>query len=324
MHDTVRAIIFARDNNFLPELHAPILVIGDNEAGLATILPQADYITDYAGSDKLWRGHQTANQTYQTVILLTPQQKNAALYQIATALNYLEPGGLLVTAAANDAGGKTLPAMLTPFGRVTDTAKHKCRVAWVTRTPDLKVDNIITANGPQLRTDGLWTQPGVFSWDHSDIGTLLLKKFIPQDIKGNAADFGCGIGELGLALFGANPDLKNLVSIDHDKRAVDCCARNLGPYASRHQAVWQDIPSLATKPSYDFIIMNPPFHTGKDMSQNLGRSFIIKAAQSLKPGGQLRLVANNHLAYEELIKENFSHVTELTREQGFKIIEAVK
>ena len=60
------------------------------------------------------------------------------------------------------------------------------------------------------------------------------------------------------------------------------------------------------------------------MSQNLGRSFIIKAAQSLKPGGQLRLVANNHLAYEELIKENFSHVTELTREQGFKIIEAVK
>ena len=44
--------------------------------------------------------------------------------------------------------------------------------------------------------------------------------------------------------------------------------------------------------------MNPPFHSGQNTDISLGRAFLRAAADSLRTGGRLFMVANRQLPYE--------------------------
>ena len=77
-------------------------------------------------------------------------------------------------------------------------------------------------------------------------------------------------------------------------------------------------------PVLDFVIMNPPFHTGKKNDIGLGLNFIQNAAHHLRKGGVLMMVANVHLPYENHLKSLFSNFDIIAQKSGFKIIRAVK
>jgi len=70
--------------------------------------------------------------------------------------------------------------------------------------------------------------------------------------------------------------------------------------------------------------MNPPFHEGKASDQSIGQNFIKTAANSLKSGGALWMVANSQLAYESHLNNLFSEVKKTFEGQGFKVFHAVK
>ncbi|MBN8194873.1 methyltransferase, partial [Bacillus sp. NTK074B] len=73
---------------------------------------------------------------------------------------------------------------------------------------------------------------------------------------------------------------------------------------------WAD----ATNPlklQLDVVVMNPPFHQGRDANPRLGAQFIRTAAAMLKPSGQLFMVANRHLPYEATLAECFRKHGEL-------------
>jgi 16S rRNA (guanine1207-N2)-methyltransferase len=72
------------------------------------------------------------------------------------------------------------------------------------------------------------------------------------------------------------------------------------------------------------IVSNPPFHDGAHVRADLGRSFIKVAAQALNRAGVLWLVANRHLAYEQLLASEFARVRTVVQAHGFKVFEAVK
>jgi 16S rRNA (guanine1207-N2)-methyltransferase len=74
----------------------------------------------------------------------------------------------------------------------------------------------------------------------------------------------------------------------------------------------------------DFIVMNPPFHDGGAEDRRLGQAFIKKAAEMLRKGGVLWLVANRHLPYEAELKEAFKRVNPVGDGGGYKLFEAVK
>jgi 16S rRNA (guanine1207-N2)-methyltransferase len=69
--------------------------------------------------------------------------------------------------------------------------------------------------------------------------------------------------------------------------------------------------------------MNPPFHDGGAEDRNLGQAFVATAADMLRPGGVLRMVANVALPYETLLAARFAKVTELARADGYKVFEAI-
>ena len=167
---------------------------------------------------------------------------------------------------------------------------------------------------------GLWTQPGVFSWDRPDPGTQQLLAALPP-LAGRGADLGCGLGVLARAVL-ARGQVVSLDLVDLDRRALAAARRNVeDPRARFHWADARVGPELS---GLDFVVMNPPFHDRGAEDRELGQAFIRRAHQILKVGGTLWLVANRHLPYEAALDSLFARVTPRGEGAGFKIYEARK
>jgi 16S rRNA (guanine1207-N2)-methyltransferase len=253
--------------------------------------------------------------------VLAPQGVLERRYTLAHALRALSPGGRLTALAPKDRGGQRLPKELAEFGCVVDQHSRRHHRICVTRRPDrtIGLDEAIAAGGPQVPPAlGLWSQPGVFSWDRPDPGSLMLLHHLP--LAGVGADFGCGVGLLSLAAL-EGPALQRITLVDIDRRAIDAARRNITD--RRAEFFWDDVrqPMNGIR-DLDFVIMNPPFHDGGVEDRSLGEAFIRRAAAVLKPGAACWLVANRHLAYEAQLKASFHAVRQIEQGDSYKIYEA--
>lgn len=264
---------------------------------------------------------QVADASFDEVALLVPPGAVEARYVVAQGLRTLAPGGALIAAAPKDRGGLRLKRILEAFGcDVAETARRHHRICAVERPATLTgLDEAIADGAPRLLPSGLWSQPGVFSWDRLDPGSDLLLKHLPK-LKGRGADFGCGIGWLSRAVL-TSPDVTSLLLIDLDRRAVDCARRNVED--PRATVEWADVRRTATPlADLDFVVMNPPFHDGGAEDRALGQAFIRAASAALRKGGSLWLTANRHLPYEAVLGEAFKAVKPVADSGGFKVYEA--
>src|SRR5690606_30408116 len=133
-------------------------------------------------------------------------------------------------------------------------------------------------------------------------------------------------GYLSAELLARSPGLTALDAYEADARALTMARHNLG----RHPALaalgfhWHDV-TAGIAPGYDVVVTNPPFHAPDGRERpDIGRAFIAAAAQALRPGGRLWLVANRHLPYEEALGAGFGQARLVAQEGGFKVVEAVK
>lgn len=252
-------------------------------------------------------------------------------YTLALTLRALKPGGRLTTMGLKDKGGSRLKKELEAFGcSVAEDAKAHHRRCVVIKGDGLTgLDDAVAAGAPR-QVDGVWSQPGVFSWDRVDPGSqllmdeVLLYQGVQWPFKGSGADLGCGVGHLSAELLTAAwwPDIQSLRLIDLDRRAVQAAQLNVtDPRASFE---WADVRTVAGAGDLDFVVMNPPFHDGGEEAKRLGVAFIQKAAEMLRKGGTLYMVANRHLPYEAELKASFKKVTPLSDQGAFKLFEAIK
>ena len=259
--------------------------------------------------------------SFDEVALLVPPGAVEARYVVAQGLRVLAPGGTLTAAAPKDRGGLRLKRTLEAFGcEVAETARRHHRICAVERPATLTgLDDAIAEGAPRLLPSGLWSQPGVFSWDRLDPGSELLLKHLPT-LKGQGADFGCGIGWLSRAVL-KSPDVNGLKLIELDRRAVDCARRNVDD--ARAAIEWADVRRTAAPlVDLDFVVMNPPFHDGGAEDRALGQAFIRTASGALRKGGSLWVTANRHLPYEAVLGEVFKAVRPVADSGGFKVYEA--
>jgi 16S rRNA (guanine1207-N2)-methyltransferase len=257
-------------------------------------------------------------------VMLAPPGTLERRYALALALRALAPGALLHAMAPKDKGGSRLKKELEAFGcAVNETSKRHHRIC-VTPRPAAPtgLDEVIAEGGPRLvETLGLWSQPGVFSWDRIDPGTALLLKHLPP-LAGRGADLGCGVGVLAKAVL-ADPAVTGLALIDNDRRAVDAVRRNIDD--PRASIAWDDATGDAIPlEGLDFVVMNPPFHDGGTEDRRLGQRFIQRAHQILRRGGTLWLVANQHLPYEPILTPLFLRAERRADAGGYKVFEARK
>ena len=241
---------------------------------------------------------------------------------LALALARLAPGAPLTVLAPKDKGGLRVAKELAAFGCVVgETARRHFRICETLRPEQATgIAEAASEGGPRLDPAlGLWTEPGVFSWDRIDPGSALLVAHLPV-LAGRGADLGCGIGTLALAVL-ASPEVTDLRLVDIDRRAVEAARRNVRD--ARASVLWADVrqpePSLD---GLDFVVANPPFHHDGVEDRTLGQSFIRRAHEMLRPGGVLRLTANRHLPYETMLRALFKVVTPRAEDGGYKIFEA--
>jgi 16S rRNA (guanine1207-N2)-methyltransferase len=170
-------------------------------------------------------------------------------YVLAQALRVLAPGGRLTALAPKDKGGARIRADLESFGCAAhETAKRHHRIAVALR-PDapVGVEAAIEAGGQQRPPAlGLWSQPGVFSWDRPDPGSALLAGAHPA-LSGDGADLGCGVGYLALKVL-ASPKVVSMALIDIDRRAIEAAQRNV--VDPRARLTWADVRRPRSRPDF--------------------------------------------------------------------------
>lgn len=264
------------------------------------------------------------DESLDSVVLVLPPGTIERRYVLAQALRALRPGGALTALAPKNRGGTRLAAELKSFGcDPAEEARRHHRICSCARPSAPRgLGEAISLGGPQIVPRlGLWSQPGVFSWDRIDAGSALLMES-GLSFTGKGADIGCGLGGLGRKALEART-VTGIVLADIDARAVAAARRNVtDPRASFiHADIRQSTAALA---DLDFVVMNPPFHAGGLRNHALGQEFIACAAAALRKGGTCRLVANAALPYEVALAEVFSKVVQIGRGGGYKLFEAIK
>lgn len=277
--------------------------------------------------------------TFPLVLVLPPRQREEARALLAKACAAVAPGGIVLAAVANDEGAKSREADLKLLAGGLDVlSKHHCRVFWT--RPATKFDAALVARWSQADAPrvvrsaevpggAFQTRPGVFAWDRVDAASKMLAEALPNDLHGRVADFGAGWGYLSMQVWARCPNVASLDLYEADARALALADENLANISdeSRHLPVhchWHDV-ARGVDERFDAIVCNPPFHAlGRGDRPDIGRAFIAAAADALKPGGRLWLVANRHLPYEQALGEGFAQVRTLAQDGGFKIVEATK
>ena len=248
--------------------------------------PLAELLSPPAGAiqfSPLMPGAQTLEQqdesTLASMTMLAPPGTLERRYAMALALRAVAPGGSFRAHAPNHQGGTRLRKEMQAFGcTVEETARRHHRIVICTRPASLiGVDEALSDGGARLvEALGVWSQPGVFSWDRVDPGSALLLDHLPV-LSGRGADFGCGVGILSRAVL-ASAKVEQVTLIDIDLRAVECARRNIGDVrATFHWAdVRDDVPKLS---ELDFVVMNAPFHDAGTEDRALPISFVKRAAE---------------------------------------------
>ncbi len=168
--------------------------------------------------------------------------------------------------------------------------------------------------------DGYHTVPGVFSAEHVDPASRLLSSHLPPNLQGSVADLGAGWGYLSAELLKTRPKISSVHLVEATALALDCAKQNVPD--DRAVFHWADATTWRPAEAVETVIMNPPFHTGRNAEPDIGRQFIEASAQVLRPNGTLWMVANRHLPYESRLNELFASVQEVGGDNRFKILTA--
>ena len=293
----------------------PLLDVVEIPGGAVQVSPLVAGSTDLA---------ELPEGSLDEIVIQAPPGVAERRYVLAQALRTLKVEGRLTALAPKDRGGLRMNKELTAFGcTIGESAKRHQRICVTLKPASLTgVEAAIAEGAPRrLDGDGLWTQPGIFSWDRLDPGSALLLKSLPP-MSGVGVDLGCGIGVLAHAIL-TSPKVTKLTLIDLDRRAVEAARRNV--VEPRVEVLWADARRGAELLSgLDFVVTNPPFHEGGDEDKRLGQAFITSAAAMLRKGGVLWIVANRHLPYEAVLNEHFKTVRPVADAGGFKVYEARK
>ena len=259
----------------------------------------------------------TEEPPYATAIVCLPRSREAARGLIARAAAEVAPGGwIAVDGQKTDGIDTALKDLRARVDLSESLSKAHGKLASFQAGPDLS-DWLAKSH----QVDGFQTLPGIFSADGPDPGSVLLASALPVKLGGKVADLGAGWGFLAAEIL-KRPGVKKLDLVEAEADALDCAKVNItDPRARFH---WADATTWRPETLLDVVVMNPPFHKGREADPALGAAFIRAARRMLAPSGELWLVANRHLPYDAVLSDNFLEVREVVTQGGFRVIQAIK
>ncbi|GAA2634558.1 methyltransferase [Streptomyces vastus] len=168
---------------------------------------------------------------------------------------------------------------------------------------------------------------GVFCAERLDIGTRFFLQHLPYGPgAGHVVDLGCGNGVVGTAMALADPEAEVLF-VDESYQAV---ASAEATYRANSEGVGKaefrvgDGLTGVPPASVDLVLNNPPFHSHQATTDATAWRMFTGARRSLRPGGELWVVGNRHLAYHVKLRRLFGNSQVVAGDAKFVILKAVK
>jgi 16S rRNA (guanine1207-N2)-methyltransferase len=259
----------------------------------------------------------TTAPPYAAALVCLPRSREAGRALIARAAAEVLPGGVIAVDGQKTDGIDTALKDLRARVPLSESlSKAHGKLATFAAGPDLS-DWLAR---PAV-VDGFQTLPGIFSADGPDRGSVLLAEALPAKLSGKVADLGAGWGYLAAEIL-KRPGVKRLDLVEAEADALDCARVNVtDPRARFH---WADATTWRPESLLDAVVMNPPFHAGRDADPALGAAFIRVARRMLAPDGSLWLVQNRHLPYDAVLAESFLHHEDVAGNASFRVVHATK
>jgi 16S rRNA (guanine1207-N2)-methyltransferase len=261
---------------------------------------------------------------FDLVCLILPADRGNALvrFWLERAFAATKPGGRVLVAGDKDKGfERYFKEARTFFGNAEILERSKgLRVGLLEKTlteapvqPESERFTI-EARGLKLECEAL---PGVFASGKLDAASKVLLEHLPNAGGKRLLDIGAGYGALGamLSLEGAN-----VTMLEDDWFSVQSIERTLKLNSLNARVLHSDVDSSLEKDAkFDLIVMNPPFHVGKDVILDVALEFIEAAKRHLATHGEIWLVSNHFLPYEQPLA-SLGRVREIARDRGFKVL----
>lgn len=167
-----------------------------------------------------------------------------------------------------------------------------------------------------------------------DIGTRALLEALPEALSTGgigqgtartAVDLGCGTGVLATRLATMLPEAHVIATDRSWAAAASARATAQGAGVSdrvsvRHEDAGSSIPSA----SVDLVLLNPPFHDGHTVDEDLARDLFAAAARMLRPGGILLTVYNSHLSHRSALSRIVGPTAQLLRTPKFTVTRSTR
>ena len=164
------------------------------------------------------------------------------------------------------------------------------------------------------------TDAGVFSRGEVDTGTRLLLEALPEEMKGDILDLGCGWGVIGISIARKWPETRVTLA-DVNRRALELSRENAKRNRADVVCAESDGMAAFTGRAFDAVVTNPPIRAGKQVIYQM----FADAAKCLKPEGALYLVIRKQQGAESCVKYLqilYPLVEKLDRSGGFWVLKA--
>ncbi|WP_417566087.1 methyltransferase [Marinobacter sp.] len=327
-----------------------VALLGVTSAGLLSELSESGGIamSEHAGVCETLRGLENwkvgfgyddpilSAGAFNTLVVFLPKARAELELRLALARWLAAKGARLVLVGEKKegvAGAAKQLKTVAPRAAKVDSARH-CQV-WC-------AEAVVPLAGFELREWMSWTGmecagihlevaglPGIFSHGELDDGTRMLLETLsthPLHAR-HILDFACGAGVIGAWLDARQKQMEQpaitVDGVDVQSQAVTCARATYQRNGVSGEIMASDGLS-SVEGVWSAILSNPPFHSGVRTDMSMTERFLRDVLRHLKPGGEVRLVANGFLPYEPLMKRCIGPVERLREDRRFTVYRAFR
>ncbi|MDO6634800.1 methyltransferase [Pseudoalteromonas carrageenovora] len=264
------------------------------------------------------------------VLIKIPRNVGFLQFQLSELSEVLTPGTPVIAAGkTKEIHNSTIKAFEQYIGETkTSLAVKKSRLILSTAKGGYKAADFPVTWELEGTEFNITNHANVFSRDSLDIGARFFFNYLPQTPKAKSIiDLGCGNGVVGLMTLSRCPNA-SVTFVDESYMAVESARLNVelnqGDKFDNCEFIENDCLTGFERDSVDMVLCNPPFHQAQAVTDHIAWQMFKQAKDTLKEGGELRIIGNRHLDYHDKLNRMFGNCTLLGSNKKFVVLSATK
>ncbi|GAA1348791.1 class I SAM-dependent methyltransferase [Falsarthrobacter nasiphocae] len=209
-------------------------------------------------------------------------------------------------------------------------ARQKARLIWASSPAPGPERSFVTRSSHDVGLRApltLCAVPGAFGADRLDPGTRLLLPVLAEELAAatppQIVDAGCGNGTIAVFAALVDPEVR-VVATDVSRAAIRATELTAEANGVEIRTVLDDALSTWPDASEDFIVLNPPFHAGNTVTEDIALKLFEAAGRVLRPGGTLLTVWNAPLAYSRHLRRHVGTTVTVASNRKFQVTRSLK